>query len=62
MTQDKLALGEETTQELEKWFSETYRESGKTHEEIQLLILYKFHQLEERLKVVEHQTKTHWAN
>lgn len=47
---------------IEKWFSETYKSSLRSPEEIQLLILYKLHQLEERLKVVEHQTKTHWAN
>ena len=62
MVHDQLTLGEETTKELEKWFSEMYREKSKSHEEVQLLILYKLHQLEERLKVVEHQTKTHWAN
>jgi hypothetical protein len=62
MVHDQLTIGEEATRELEKWFSETYREKGKSPEEVQLLILYKLHQLEERLKVVEHQTKTHWAN
>lgn len=62
MAHDQLTLGEETTREIEKWFLETHKESGKSPEEVQLLILYKLHQLEERLKVVEYQTKTHWAN
>lgn len=47
---------------IEKWFSETYKGNQKSSEEVQLLILYKLHQLEERLKVVEHQTRTHWVN
>lgn len=62
MIHDQLTIGEETTKELEKWFSETYKEKGKSAEEVQLLILYKLHQLEERMKTIEHQTKTHWAN
>jgi hypothetical protein len=47
---------------IEKWFSEAYKDHQRSPEEIQLLILYKLHQLEERVKGVEHQTKTHWAN
>lgn len=62
MVHDQLTIGEETTRELEKWFLETYKKKGKSPEEVQLLILFKLHQLEDRLKVVEHQTKTHWAN
>ncbi len=62
MEHDQMTFGQKTTQELEKWFSETYKAEGKSTEEVQLLILYKLHQLEERVKVVEHQTKTHWAN
>lgn len=61
MVLDKVTTDEELVK-IEKWFSETYKEKGKSPEEIQLLVLYKLHQLEERLKVVEHQTKTHWAN
>jgi hypothetical protein len=52
----------ETTEKLEQWFSETYKVTGKSPEEVQLRILYKLHQLEERLKTVEYQTKNHWAN
>jgi hypothetical protein len=62
MTHDQLTLGEQATREIEKWFSETYKNESKSHEEGPLLILHKLHQLEERLKVVERQTKTHWAN
>lgn len=49
-------------EKIEKWFSETYKGNKKSSEEVQLIILYKLHQLEERLKTVEHQTRTHWAN
>jgi hypothetical protein len=62
MIHDPLKIGEETATEIENWFSKTYSESGKSQEDVQLLILYKLHQLEERLKAVEGQTKTHWAN
>lgn len=47
---------------IEKWVHETYPETGRFPEEIQLLILYKLHQLEERLEAVEPQTKTRWVN
>jgi hypothetical protein len=47
---------------IEKWFHETYPDTSTSSREIQRLILYKLLQLEERLKVVEHQTKTHWLN
>lgn len=53
---------DKTTLKIEKWFSEAYGSTERSPEDIQLLILYKLHELEERLKRVEHQTKTHWAN
>jgi hypothetical protein len=62
MAHDQLTIGEEVTLDAEKWFSETYKEVGKSPEKVQHLILYKLHQIEERIKTVEHQTKTHWAN
>jgi hypothetical protein len=62
MKHDQIALSDEKSAKIEEWFSETYGTIPKSAEEIQLLILYKLHQLEERLKVVEYQTKTHWAN
>lgn len=61
MLLDQIKHQDELTK-IEKWFSETYKGDLKSPEEVQLLILYKLHQLEDRLKVVEHQTKTHWAN
>ena len=61
MVLDKITTHDELIK-IEKWFAETYNGNQKSPEEVQLLILYKLHQLEERLKVVEHQTKTHWAN
>ena len=62
MSQATLTNPDKTTLKIEKWFSETYGKTERSPEEIQLLILYKIHELEERLKTVEHQTKTHWVN
>lgn len=62
MVHDQINMEAETTEKLEQWFSETYKVTGKSPEEVQLRILYKLHQLEERLKTVEYQTKNHWAN
>jgi len=62
MAQAVLINPDETTTKIETWFSETYGTTEKLPEETQLLILYKIHQLEERLKKLEHQTKTHWVN
>ena len=61
MVRDKLKTDDELAK-IEKWFAETYKSQQKPSVEVHLLILYKLHQLEERLKVIEHQTKTHWAN
>lgn len=61
MSHDELTIADESTSKIEKWFSETYG-GEKSPEEIQRLILYKLHQLEERIKVVENQTNTHWVN
>jgi hypothetical protein len=58
---DQLTSDEELVK-IERWFSETYKNHQRSSEEIQLLILYKLHQLEERVNVVEQQTKTHWVN
>ena len=62
MRHDQLTIGEEAALEIERWFSETHKDSGRSLEEVQLLILYKLQQIEERLKVVEEQTRTHWSN
>lgn len=61
MVRDRLKADEELAK-IEKWFAETYKSQQKPSQEVDLLILHKLHQLEERLKVIEHQTKTHWAN
>lgn len=61
MVTDQIIEQEELVK-ADKWFQQSYGDRPKSHDEIQLLILYKLHQLEEKLKVVEHQTKTHWAN
>jgi len=62
MNHDQNITLDEQSVKIDEWFSEEYKESDKSLTEIQLLILYKLHQLEERLKVVEYQTKSHWAN
>ena len=62
MIHSPLTTQDEEAIKIEKWFSETYGTSEKSGEEIQLLILYKLHQLENKIKEVEYQTKTHWAN
>ncbi|MBK7652082.1 MAG: hypothetical protein IPJ20_17065 [Flammeovirgaceae bacterium] len=61
MLQEQLIADAELAS-IEKWFAKTYAFSEKSELEIQLIKLYKLHQLEERIKVVEHQTKTHWPN
>ena len=48
--------------EIEKWFFVTYKESGRSPEEAQLLNSFKLHQLDERLMVVEGQTRNQWSN
>ncbi len=60
MTDSKFTNQEELDK-IERWFTETYGSDKKSHDEVQLLILHKLYQIEERLKTVEHQTKTHWA-
>ena len=62
MIHSPLTTQDEEAIKIERWFSETYGTSEKSGEEIQLLILYKLHQLENKIKEVEYQTKTHWAN
>lgn len=61
MEQDQLVVVDKDILKIEKWFSETYGEMDKSAQEMQLLILYKLHQLEERVQVIEEQTKTHWV-
>lgn len=61
MLHDELITNAEI-EKIEKWFSETYKSNYRSADEIQMLILFKLHQLEDRLKQVEHQTKTHWVN
>jgi len=61
MLPDQITNQEELAK-IERWFSETHVSNQKSSDEVQLLILYKLHQLEKRMKVVEHQTGTHWAN
>ncbi|MEX1240275.1 MAG: hypothetical protein WEB30_11175 [Cyclobacteriaceae bacterium] len=62
MAHAALTKPNKATLKIEKWFSDTYGKTERSPEEIQLLILYKIHELEERLKTVERQTKTHWVN
>ncbi len=62
MKHDQIATTEEQSTKIEKWFSETYGTIPKSAEEIQLLILYKLHQVEKQVEAVEYQTKNHWAN
>lgn len=52
----------EELEKIEKWFRASFKDDQKSSQEMQLIILYKLHQIEERLKVVEYQTKSHWAN
>ena len=61
MEQDQLEVVDKDILKIEKWFSEMYGGMDKSVQEIQLLILYKLHQLEERVQVIEEQTKTHWV-
>jgi hypothetical protein len=61
MDTDQLMITDKTFLEVQKWYLKTYGESERSPEELQLLILYKLHQLEERMKIIEHQTKTHWV-
>jgi hypothetical protein len=61
MEQDQLVVVDKDILKIEKWFLETYGEMDKSVQEMQLLILYKLHQLEERVQVIEEQTKTHWV-
>ncbi len=61
MITDQLMITDKTYREVQKWYIETYGEGERSAEELQLLILYKLHQLEERIKVIEQQTKTHWV-
>lgn len=61
MEQDQLVVIDKDILKIEKWFLETYGEIDKSVQEMQLLILYKLHQLEERVQVIEEQTKTHWV-
>ncbi len=62
MKYDPLTIDQEISTKLEKWYSETYKDKISSPEVLQLLILHKLHQVEERLKVLEHQTKTNWVN
>jgi hypothetical protein len=61
MIHDKLTNNLENKR-IEKWFSETYKNQYRSADEIQMLILFKLNQIEEKLRQVEYQTKTHWAN
>lgn len=61
MDTDQLMITDKTYLEVRKWYIKTYGGSERSPEELQLLILYKLHQLEERMMIIEQQTKTHWV-
>lgn len=62
MKLDQITMEWVPPSEIEKWFFVMYKEGGISPEEAQLLISFKFHQFEERLRVVEEQTRTQWSN
>jgi hypothetical protein len=63
MTQEKLiSKSEADLLKAEKWFLETYDKNERTSEKMQMLILYKLHEVERKLEEVNHQTTMHWTN
>jgi hypothetical protein len=62
MESDLVTVTREEKKEIEKWISKFNHSSQKMEVDTLSLILYKLHQLEEKIDRIEHQTKTHWAN
>jgi len=62
MESDLVTVTREEKKEIEKWISKFNHSSQKMEVDTLSLILYKLHQLEEKIDRIEYQTKTHWVN
>jgi hypothetical protein len=67
MTQEPLTLKdfitvtEKEKKKIEDWMLQTYGYPNEHPVDIMILILYKIHQLEKKVAIIQEQTKTHWA-
>lgn len=61
MFKEFVTVTEQEKQKIEAWIHQTYGSHGNPPIEVSTLLLYKIHELEEKVARIEQQTKTHWA-
>lgn len=62
MIKEFVTVTEPEKRKIEDWALQTYGSRSEHHQiDLSLLLLYKIHELEEKIAAIEQQTKTHWA-
>ena len=62
MIKEFVTVTEPEKRKIEDWVLQTYGSQNDHHQvDLSLMLLYKIHELEEKIATIEQQTKTHWA-